>query len=1583
MKTISGNVLCVAILGVLIASPWALAQPACDAPPVPSGEYPVNGTADLPVDVALSWVDTAAKMGPIPPPMTGAKAGERVYPAGAGIIPDGTPSPLKAGGLALPFLDNMEGGANGWQASGYWHQITNPQLLSVSGEINPRLVFLPDSAGALPAAFSGTTCWWYGEDSTGTFLGNDFWRGQEDGSGGTSVGPNGGMLTSPKIDLTAALNATLSFKTWWEIEGVDVDRFDMMYVEVSTDGGQVYLPLGAGSINPANDVDGEAWRPFSSKGLGETGEWINVTFDLTPHVGHEAIVRFRFETIDELYNGFRGWFIDDVSVQGVVTPPPVLISVDPGSGYKDTLVYLTGNNFVNGATVHIGTVKAETIVVSSSTCHVTVPDMPAGLYDVTLTNPDGQSSTLPDAFQVTIVVPPSVTQIVPYWGYENAVTAVEITGTDFKYGATASVGGTALMGVVVVSATKITGSVPAGLPVGFQNVRVTNPDEQFGSLIGGFQVVAACPTTYDVYLSGQLICENTPYRTCKPAFLLEGREYEWQVVAKNRSAQTPGPVWSFSTEGLCGVPATPIGPSPAPQATGVPVNTALTWTLPPSVPKNGVPGDDPYVEPPVSPWKAVSVNGEMFTTTDNQNNAGTGKVDYDMDKYLYRSNSITPIECDVQYSGTGTPTSVQLLIYAWDVDETGEVVNNILCLEVDNVYFNGTLVGKMTGANDEWSTTALDVAPALLQTGKNRVKVTVDEEQRTIKRWAINVDWVQLIVNDEPSGEASIRYAVTDATDYMPGDTVKGTVEVDTTASTQQVKVETNLLDPSGVNVAGTSTTYTVALNADDPMSVNLLLPPAWQEGAYTFQVFVYDAVSGIVQDSATTQFHVGACVPSYDVYLNGNLVCAGVYTLSCNPGVLQPRTDYTWQVIARNASFTVYSESWTFRTEGDDLTPPVIQINGSKDVTVERGVPYVDLGAAATDDVDGIVTANIVTSGLPIDTCYAGVYYVTYNVSDAAGNAAVTVVRTVHVVDTTPPVISMLGSSPVDVSYGAAYHDAGATALDACGDNLTGAIVTQSTVDVLLLGTYQVRYNVSDVFGNAAAQVVRTVRVVDTVAPVITLSGAPVVEVVVNAVYVDAGATAFDICDGDLTAQIAVNGLPVSTAIAGEHTITYDVKDSSGNAAPQVTRTVRVVPGSAPVISLTGNTQITVECCATYRDEGATALDAEDGDLTNAVAVGGLPIDTCEPGQYTITYDVEDSSGNKAPRMTRTVDVVDNQPPVITLLGASSITVVRNKPFTDPGAEAQDKCEGDLTAAIVKGGATVNTAVLGTYVLTYNVADASGNTAAEVTRTVNVVAGSAPVVVLTGMNPVVIGCCDNYTDAGATAVDLEDGNLTANIVTAGLPIDTCVPGTYFVDYNVTDSSLNPAMQVTRTVVVEDTMPPVITIVGDASITLERGDTYVEAGATALDACQGDLTGSIVTVSWVNTCVVGQYAVMYNVADAAGNEAVEVVRNVTVEDTVGPVISLNGDGLVEVECCTAYVDAWATALDVCGEDLTGNIAVTGLPINSFIPGDYTVRYNVSDYTGNAAVEAVRTVRVVDTTVPVITINGLPSVDVLV
>ena len=320
------------------------------------------------------------------------------------------------------------------------------------------------------------------------------------------------------------------------------------------------------------------------------------------------------------------------------------------------------------------------------------------------------------------------------------------------------------------------------------------------------------------------------------------------------------------------------------------------------------------------------------------------------------------------------------------------------------------------------------------------------------------------------------------------------------------------------------------------------------------------------------------------------------------------------------------------------DTTPPVITVLGSSSVTVNVFSTYRDAGATATDNVDGNLTNKIVTTN-PVNTSVLGIYLVTYNVKDKAGNAAIQKTRTVTVVDTTAPVITMSGSSTVTINVFSTYIDAGATATDNVDKNLTTNIVTVNPVNTALIGTYFVTYNVKDKSGNAAIQKTRTVKVVDTTKPVITILGNAYPTLQVFSPYTELGATATDNYDGDLTSQIVQTGT-VNTSLPGTYLITYTVKDSSNNTAV-ARRTVKIVDTTKPVITLVGSTVVMMNTGGTYVDAGATAYDNYDGDITSKIVMSGN-VKTNKAGNYYVNYNVSDASSNSATTVTRTVRVYD-----------------------------------------------------------------------------------------------------------------------------------------------------------------------------------------------------------------------------------------------------------------------------------------------------------------------------------------------------
>lgn len=177
---------------------------------------------------------------------------------------------------------------------------------------------------------------------------------------------------------------------------------------------------------------------------------------------------------------------------------------------------------------------------------------------------------------------------------------------------------------------------------------------------------------------------------------------------------------------------------------------------------------------------------------------------------------------------------------------------------------------------------------------------------------------------------------------------------------------------------------------------------------------------------------------------------------------------------------------------------------------------------------------------------------------------------------------------------------------------------------------------------------------------------------------------------------------------------------------------------GQPPVVILTGNTTPSnphvVEAGGSFEEPGVTTQDAAGNvtqDTLTVVMPSALvtPINGTVGSQHVITYTVTDADGVVSIPVERVCEIRDTIIPLIVLNGSSVIEVELNNSFTDPGAIGYDNGSGgsntDGTYAfseITVGGDTVNTAQLGSYDITYDLADASGNAALQVVRRVNVV---------------------------------------------------------------------------------------------------------------------------------------------------------------------------------------------------------------------------------------------------------------------
>jgi PKD repeat protein len=407
----------------------------------------------------------------------------------------------------------------------------------------------------------------------------------------------------------------------------------------------------------------------------------------------------------------------------------------------------------------------------------------------------------------------------------------------------------------------------------------------------------------------------------------------------------------------------------------------------------------------------------------------------------------------------------------------------------------------------------------------------------------------------------------------------------------------------------------------------------------------------------------------------------------------------------------------------------------------------------------------------------------------------------------------------------------------------------------------------------------------------------------------------------------------------AGAYTVTLRVTEAGGTGTTTKEAFVVVsspVDTSAPVISLNGSVEVAVECGEGYVDAGATALDAEDGEV--AVTAHGVPTGSA-PGSYTITYTAQDAAGNAAAPVERVVRIMDGVAPVITL-NSGDMTMACGAMYTEPGATALDACEGAVPVRIATEGGSNGS---GSFVVRYSAVDSSGNEAVAM-RTVTLEDQVAPRVWLVG-GDLIVECGSAFEDPGAAASDDCDADP---VISVSGEVGT-TPGEYELHYTATDAAGNVSEVVTRRVTVVDTEAPVLSGVA-AEMVWECGVPFTWDGVTASDACDGAIPVLAQGVPDVPLAA-GIYSVRYMATDGAGNRSVQQ-QNLEVVDSTAPTIRLTPAGPMRVALGSEYEVPTVSVEDAC-EGLTPIVvSVGGDVVDTGAEGLYRVRYEARDSAGN-------------------------------
>lgn len=127
----------------------------------------------------------------------------------------------------------------------------------------------------------------------------------------------------------------------------------------------------------------------------------------------------------------------------------------------------------------------------------------------------------------------------------------------------------------------------------------------------------------------------------------------------------------------------------------------------------------------------------------------------------------------------------------------------------------------------------------------------------------------------------------------------------------------------------------------------------------------------------------------------------------------------------------------------------------------------------------------------------------------------------------------------------------------------------------------------------------------------------------------------------------------------------------------------------------------------------------------------------------------------------------------------------------------------------------------------------------------------------------------------------------SSTAATSLTPSSTLADGQWYFRVQAHDLAGNTSSFTTSSAIIIDTLPPTISLLGSITVTHIQSQPYTDAGASASDTTDGDLTAHIVVTGSVNTNAVGTYTLTYTVADAAGNAATSVSRTVIVQPPGG------------------------------------------------------------------------------------------------
>ena len=501
-----------------------------------------------------------------------------------------------------------------------------------------------------------------------------------------------------------------------------------------------------------------------------------------------------------------------------------------------------------------------------------------------------------------------------------------------------------------------------------------------------------------------------------------------------------------------------------------------------------------------------------------------------------------------------------------------------------------------------------------------------------------------------------------------------------------------------------------------------------------------------------------------------------------------------------------------------------------------------------------------------------------------------------------------------------------------------------------------------------------------------------------------------------------------------GETTVTMDATDSSGNAATQVSFTVRVSDAEAPVITAPANQSAKTALGGSTVSVDVTNLgsvaDNVDSDLPITYRVGVTLLDGAYDfpiGETTVTMHAADAARNEADMASFLVTVVGNAAPVLTPPGAISANTdagenTHTRDVTELGSVSDD-ADSSLAITYRVGDTVLSGAYafpLGVTTVTMDATDTDHNPAAQVSFDVTVLDAEVPVITAPDNQS-----AQTTLDGSTVSLDVTGlGSVTDNDVGSDLEItyrvgDTVLSGAYDFPIGVTtvtmhaaDASGNAASQASFTVTVFGNAAPVLTAPDTQRVIAELNATSASLDVTGLGAVSDDADRDLVITYRVGDAVlsgaydfpIGSTIVTMDAQDTDGNSATQVSFSVTISEPdvsppTAPTVAnievlpdqrLMVSGTTEPGALVTITFPDQSQQQTTASGGTTNRAfartVSSANISAAAPGSYSVTSVAAQPSGNVQVTAtdssgntsLATVANADTTAPDVVISGGPA-----